>query len=172
MLCSYCGTDMRITTSKVKRPVPTGAKDLNLYDDVTCWQCPKCGKTSDEGLINCEKCNVKTVKCLSLKQAATIPDAIPISLLVGQLRDEEGILKSYWCVNCQPCVICKQPLKDHDLIEVETDRPIGQRGYYSHEYRYSHKRCATQENLKRFVKNKEANPSAPGILKKLFGDLF
>lgn len=172
MRCSYCSDEMRITTVKEKRPVPVGSKDLNLYDDVTCWQCTKCGQTSKEGLIECYRCKAMTVKCTTVRHAVTIPNDIPISLRDSKMRDDEGIIESYACVNCQLCVICNQPLKEHELVEVEKDRSIGYRGHYFHEYCYAHKRCGTQENPKSFVKNKEEQPPASGFLKRLFGDLF
>ncbi len=46
--CSYCEGIMLFTFERVKRQIPQGAKDLNIYDDIECWQCIKCGQTSTD----------------------------------------------------------------------------------------------------------------------------
>lgn len=124
MKCSYCDTDMKITATKQKRSVPAGAKDLNIYDDITCWQCPKCEQTSDNGLVKCEKCQAITLQCRSVSQAAQQPPDVPISLNTYRIKDEEGFLDTYECTNCIECCICNQPLRSHDVLQekVEDDR--------------------------------------------------
>jgi len=99
---------MRITSVKEKRPVPIGAKDLELYDDVTYLKCGKCGATSKEGLETCH-CGSITLK---YDRASQLPEKIdqPASLKVNTINDDDGQSVYYECLNCIKCYICGKPL--------------------------------------------------------------
>ena len=171
MKCSYCSEEMRITTIKEKRPVPVGSKDLNLYDEVTCWQCPKCGQTSKEGLIECDTCHVTTVKCLNAGQVASVANASPVSLKWRTIADQDGKSEYYQCLNCLKCYVCNQPLMtDRKLFQKTLPREVFTAQEWDQMTLFAHMRCV--QNKEQGPPAKENNPRAPGFLKKLFGDFF
>lgn len=105
MHCSYCNSEMNIVTVRTKRPVPPGAKDLDLYDELTCWQCPTCEAKSDEGIARCS-CGAYAVDTAYAASAPQTP--VRIAVYRGSRQDTFG------CTNCEECGICDRPLAGHE----------------------------------------------------------
>lgn len=88
--CSYCETEMVARMCSVKREVPTGARDLDLYDEVPKWLCPKCNSAGESGFRKCKNCGSYAVDAAHVEQAPGFQIAI----------GDRG------CSNCWACVCC------------------------------------------------------------------
>jgi hypothetical protein len=115
--CSYCGSKMKIAKLRVKRPVPQGAKDLGLFDEVVCWQCVQCEQTTTEMIEAC-KCGSYI---LSRRNAAPPPDAYEenaphFQVKLFQVMDVQSG-NEFGCTACTTCYGCRKSLNTYDFVE-------------------------------------------------------
>ena len=147
MHCSYCESEMELTKVKVNRPVPNGAKNLNLQDDVTCWQCPQCKQTSNQDLVECQKCGVVGLKSYPFSISPTNSSKVQQCLLSWESKYEGETTSYYTCLNCLKCSVCNQPFDGPNLNRKKTtdyDKDVADlcgNDDHSNYYDYSHKKC-------------------------------
>lgn len=111
-MCHYCGTEMRLAASTIKRfkTPPPGAKDLKIPDgpDITVhrWDCPKCGTqvSMDSVLKNCDLCGVQVISGGGERGLLSAPHVF-VDLGSG-------------CSNCHKCAICGSPLGGNECTHI------------------------------------------------------
>lgn len=132
MMCSYCDTEMKVVEFHIKRPVPPGAKDLNLFDDIVSWQCPKCEAKSENGLQKCS-CGVFSVDSAYANSAMEVP--IRLVLFNSRMQDTFG------CSRCEACGVCELPLNTHEYTW-HTETAHVHTGHSATRTTYFHRICA------------------------------
>ena len=131
--CDYCKAPMRIVIEEVKRPVPPGAKDLNLRDTITHWRCTQCNLTSKNQL---QQCGCGRVRIFGRPELETAQQSVKAGLVqppmaIGTLAATSEFEGRTECTSCTKCRICELPLESYDLFVVY-DRP---------NFDYYHKNC-------------------------------
>jgi hypothetical protein len=118
--CSYCKTEMVATMSRVKREVPNGARDLDLYNEVARWVCPRCNSSEEKCFTRCKGCGHYAVDEMAAAQAPSFPVWITFA---------------HRCSNCVQCLHCGSA--------------IGRQAYqhFWDPHRFAHQNC--QESQKR-----------------------
>lgn len=114
--CSYCGERMWYT--QVKKPVPPGAKDLDVYEGM--WKCRDCNQTAPDFIVPCNSCGRDVVnfeddgdsakkadKLSERLQGATYPDGV-LGIFgyfreVGFYSDDPYPARCLNCVRCEEC---------------------------------------------------------------------
>ena len=132
MKCEYCESEMKMVQVRVKRPVPSGAKDLGITDETICWQCPTCQQTSQSGIKKC-LCGATALYWSGSgysrlgRRDAGVPSNVPLFLCTyggGEYGEAE-----YRCTNCIQCLICKKFIGDAEYECRHADRNVNL-GYY------------------------------------------
>jgi hypothetical protein len=157
--CSYCESAMLFTQRKVKRPVPQGAKDLNIYDEVAYWQCKECGQTSTDFLTTCNTCGSEVVNFIEdpndnymrkLSSRIIKPRYPQGSLgIFGYLRERGNFKDEKYpeqCLNCVTCEHCKKKIYNEsaevqhffDIVAIEDSE---------YTYFFFHEGCVEQSSL-------------------------
>jgi hypothetical protein len=116
MRCTYCDSEMKISTVKVKRPVPPGARDLGLEDDKYRWQCPECELVSDAGIWQCS-CGMFTVVPEEAKNAP----GLAAKLMVAEPTDT-GAPAEFRCSQCVQCAECGNSLFGEEVLSLQDRR--------------------------------------------------
>jgi hypothetical protein len=145
--CSYCSDKMNFATVRVKRPVPSGAKDLNIYDEQNYWQCRQCNATSTECLSRCE-CGQLTIDFPAFGRAEghrEVPSQTIVENYEAGLygyfcnyRNYQDDIFGFECISCARCNQCGKVLKATRFVKS---------GIYSEhnksevEYKFYHKDC-------------------------------
>jgi len=117
LTCSYCDDVMYFTSERVKRPVPPGAKDLNIYDERKGWQCSECNHTATDFITSCRACGSDVLDFEDRKSdsytdrserllAPQYPSGQP--QIFGYLRDEGDFKDPKYPEQCLHCVTCKE----------------------------------------------------------------
>jgi hypothetical protein len=123
--CSYCGDMMNFTSKQVKRRVPSGAKDLGIYDERHFWQCRRCEASSTECLLIC-KCGQPTIDYSAVpgqsgnreNPSQTIVENHEAGLY-GYLctyQNNRDDIWGYECISCVQCNHCHKELKSTRLV--------------------------------------------------------
>lgn len=137
--CSYCERAMFFTTERIKRPVPQGSKDMDIYDEVSLWRCTGCDQTSTDFLTNCKNCDSKVVafqvdtngernnmkKLSPLLNNGTISSGYP--KISGFFLDEGYDLTDKQpdlCLNCLTCYECDQQIYDESFYKQPPYRQV------------------------------------------------
>ena len=170
--CSYCADKMQVALVRHKRPVPAGAKDLNLYDEITCWQCQNCGYTSSDLLSPCPCCKQVSIEGVDIGVDNSAPDPnsytqsmlpLPVRLALQRQLSHKKNGDSYvsmhtGCSNCTECIYCKQPLKTYDIEIWHPDFSNSVR------YQYSHPSCREKRVL--YVEEQQKKHAQEAEIKK------
>ena len=142
--CSYCKSKMTLTMAVFKREVSRGAKDLGLSDERMCWKCPKCGQTSQKGIVVCACGRDALVQ--GQPGSSTIQN-VPTCLEVGTsqwVRGDPNLGGRVGCTGCAKCEICGQPLSTAVFESTGgVDRSDDMEVYTMH-YSYAHSKCAKE----------------------------
>lgn len=141
--CSYCHSEMIILKDRIKRPIPNGAKDLGLYDELYVWKCSKCDlkeKIQGSGTISLCICGQERIE----PYHALCTDSMAVKLKINgswstgwetrSLRQTDG------CSECIKCCVYREFLRTHDLqyFEIYSGSPEDGR-IMNH---YLHCKCA------------------------------
>lgn len=138
---------MNFATTHVKRPVPRGAKDLEIYDEQHYWQCRRCNAISTECLSRCE-CGELAIDFPAFGRAEGHRE-IPTQTIVenheaglyGYFCDYRNYAEDifgYKCISCARCNYCAKELKTTRFVRT---------GIYSEgnktevEYKVYHEDC-------------------------------
>jgi len=165
--CSYCEERMLFTSKKVKRPVPQSAKDLNIYEEVECWECINCKQTSTDFITDCNSCGQKVLNfeedgderthrdLSSTLYASRYPQGA--SGIYGYLRDVGFFRDPKYpaqCMNCVTCNECNQKILDNSAQSQIFDRFVVIDDDNDH-YRFFflHENCVEQSPLNKNYQN-------------------
>lgn len=145
--CSYCGDKMNFATARVKRPVPPGAKDLNIYDEQNYWQCRQCNAISTECLSRCE-CGQLTIDFPAFGRAEGHREIPPQTIVENHeaglfgyfcnYRNYQDDIFGFKCISCARCNQCSKELKATRFVQT---------GIYSEHnksevaYKFYHEAC-------------------------------
>jgi hypothetical protein len=139
---------MKVAINRVKRAVPKGAKDLNLFDEVVAWRCPQCERLDTE-LVGMCRCGYHV---LLEPWHEAVPDDCAYendaprfqAYLPGCIQVIRGDYKyyNYGCTGCIVCPGCKQILNSIDIeSEWREDWKNEERNEFTYFLTYFHKQC-------------------------------
>ncbi len=147
MKCDYCEANMTVTRIKVKRPVPDGAKDLGLLDNVVVWKCSKCDQTKTDGIGKCHTCSregpLVTIQTgqASLSEDDGVLNRVVVGKEFPQVFATNFEHNAGECVNCIKCRACQQPIGDEDFRSWYAAGSGNDSGYFY----FRHNRCYAKE---------------------------
>lgn len=124
--CSYCGDKMNFATTRVKRPVPPGAIDLEIYDEQYYWQCRRCNAILTQCLSWCE-CGQLTIDYPAFGRAEGHREIPPQTIVENHeaglygyfcnYRNYQDDIFGFKCISCARCNQCGKELKTTRFVQ-------------------------------------------------------
>jgi hypothetical protein len=145
---------MKIAINRVKRAVPEGAKDLNLFDEFVGWRCPQCEQIDTEliGKCGCGSYTLREPWHEAMPNENAYEDNAPKfqAYLPGCIKIIRGDYKYYnfGCTGCIVCPHCKQVLHSIDIeSEWRKDWENEEQDEVTYFLQYFHKQCVEDMRL-------------------------